>query len=441
MKYSDSVKAILLAAIDQLAAYPEKYAKNPGRDFTRNRKLGFKQLLLMFLTLEGECIREEFYTYFGRNTDVPSKAAFYKQIRKLKDGALRCLLLAFNRDLKTNLFHGKYQLIACDGSALDIFRDPHDPDTFYEPSKSSPRGYNQAYINACYSILDKRYTDVVIQPGRKHNEYSAFCQMVDTAGPRPAGSPAAVYICDRGYASYNNFAHVMENRQYFLIRCTDTKTEGILGRSLDGVEALDMHVERILSRSQSKKKRAHPEFPERYRHICRSVPMDYLTDVRREYNISLRVVRFELTPGSYENLITNLPDHEFDMDDFKELYHLRWNEENAYRDIKYPLCLKALHSKKYAYVVQEIWARAILYNFCTEIAFNVEMEQKGRKYEYQVNYSEAMKTCRSFLRIHDGKSVMDVEGLIASNIEAVRPGRTFPRQKRFKIPMSFCYRN
>lgn len=45
MKYSDSVKTILLAAIDELAADPEKYAKRPGRDFTRNRKLGFKQLL------------------------------------------------------------------------------------------------------------------------------------------------------------------------------------------------------------------------------------------------------------------------------------------------------------------------------------------------------------------------------------------------------------
>lgn len=188
MKYSDSVKAILLAAIDELAADPGKYAKNPGRDFTRNRKLGFKQLLLMFLTLEGECIREEFYTYFGRSTDVPPKAAFYKQIRKLKDGALRCLLLAFNKELKNNLFHGKYRLIACDGSALDIFRDPHDPDTFYEPSKVSPKGYNQAYINACYSILDRRFTDLVIHPGRKHNEYSAFCQMVDAAGP---AQPAA----------------------------------------------------------------------------------------------------------------------------------------------------------------------------------------------------------------------------------------------------------
>lgn len=53
MKYSDSVKAILPAAIDGLAADPEKYAKRPGRDFTRNRKPGFKQLILMLLTMEG----------------------------------------------------------------------------------------------------------------------------------------------------------------------------------------------------------------------------------------------------------------------------------------------------------------------------------------------------------------------------------------------------
>lgn len=151
--------------------------------------------------------------------------------------------------------------------------------------------------------------------------------MVDAAGPRTADSPAILYICDRGYASYNNFANVIENGQYFRIRYADEKTEHLLGCALDGVEALDTHVEHILSRSQSKKKRAHPEFPERYRHISSKVPLDYLTDTRREYNISLRVIRFELSPGSYENLITNLPDHEFDMDDFEEFYHLRWGRK------------------------------------------------------------------------------------------------------------------
>lgn len=438
MKYSDSIKTILLAAIDELAATPEKYAQRPGKDFTRYRKLGFRQLLLMFLTMEGECIREEIYTYFGRSTDAPSKAAYYKQMQKLKTCALRHLLFAFNNRLKNNLYNGKYQLIACDGSALDIFRNPDDPDTFFNPNSKSPKGYNQVYINACFSILDRRFTDLVIQPGRKRNEYSAFCQMVDTAG---SGGPTAVYICDRGYASYNNYAHAIENGQYFLIRCTDVKTEALLGHSLEKIREMDVHVERILSRSKAIKRMSRPELAADYRYICADVPMDYLTDNRCEYDISLRIIRFETAPGVFVNLITNLPDNEFDIDDFRELYHLRWSQENAYRDIKYPLCLKALHSKKYEYVVKEIWARAILHNFSSEIALHVEIDKPDRKHEYRVNYSEAFKICRDFLRIHGGKTRMDVEGLIAQNIEAVRPDRIFPRQKRFKIPMSFCYRN
>jgi hypothetical protein len=100
MKYFDASKAILLATIKEIAADPSKYAVNPGKDFSRNRKMGFKQFLLLFLTMEGDCIKEELYRYFGRTTDAPSKAAFYKQRQKLREDALRNLLLAFNKKLK-----------------------------------------------------------------------------------------------------------------------------------------------------------------------------------------------------------------------------------------------------------------------------------------------------------------------------------------------------
>jgi hypothetical protein len=169
--------------------------------------------------------------------------------------------------------------------------------------------------------------------------------------------------------------------------------------------------------------------------------MDYITEDHPEYQLSLRVIRLELSEGCFENIITNLPDLEFDLDDFRDLYHLRWSEETSFRDLKYPLCMKAFHSKKYDYIVQEIWARAILYNFCSEIAVNVELPEKDTKHMYQINYSEAIKICRDHLRKHDGMTVLDVEDLIAQNIEPIRPGRTFARQARFKLPMSFCYRN
>lgn len=400
--------------------------------------MGFRDTILMLLTMEADCIKEELYRYFGRTTDAPSKAAFYKQRKKLNEMALANLLFTFNAKLTKKLYNDKYQFIACDGSAVDIFRNPNDPDTFFEPNGKSTRGFNQVHINAFYSILDRRFTNLVIQPGRKRNEYSAFCEMVDAAGND--GTPT-VYFADMGYASYNNFAHVIENGQFFLIRCNDKRLQGILGRPIEGLKEMDCHVDRILTRTQSKKKYSRPELMDQYRYTCKAVPMDYLNNDRAEYDISLRIVRFEIAPGSFENIITNLPDIEFNFDDFKELYHMRWNEENSFRDLKYPLCLKALHSKKYEYIVQEIWARAILHNFSSEIITGVEIEQHNTKYEYQANFAEAFKTCRDFLRIHDGVSKMEVESLIAQNIEPIRPGRTFARQHRFKLPISFCYRN
>lgn len=438
MKNSDAIKALLFASINEIAADPKKYAVNPGKDFTRNRKLGFYDTLLILLTMEADCIKEELYRYFGRNTDAPSKAAFYRQRRKLAPDALANLLYTFNHRLEKKLYNGKYQLIACDGSAADIFRNPDDPDTFFEPNGKSTRGFNQIHINAFYSILDRRFTNLVIQPGRKRNEYAAFCEMVDDAGKC---GPPAVYFADMGYASYNNFAHVIENGQFFLIRCNDKRLGGILGRPVENLKEMDCRLERILTRTRSKKKRSRPQMQDRYRHICQTVPMDYIDEKRSEYDITLRIVRFEISSGCFENIITNLPEHEFDFEDFRELYHLRWNEENSFRDLKYPLCLKAFHSKKYEYIVQEIWARAILHNFSSAIISGVDIDCRSTKYEYQVNFAEAFKTCRDFLRIHDGKTKMDVEGLIAQNIEPVRPGRTFARQHRFKLPVSFCYRN
>lgn len=436
MKYSNVVKAMLFTSIHELAANPEHYVLHPGKDFSRNRKLGFQRLLLMLLTMEGDCIKEELYRYFGRSTDTPSKAAFYKQRKKVKEDAFRSLLVSFTQKCQKKLLKGKYSLVACDGSAADIFRNPDDSDTFFEPNGKSTRGFNQIHINAFFSVLDKKITDLLIQPARKRNEYSAFCQMVD----RSESDTPVIYLCDRGYASYNAFAHVIESGQFFVMRCTDDKTEKILGFPLDNIQQLDYHVERILSRSQSKKKRLHPEQEEQYRFVCKNVPMDYITQGHPEYRLSLRIIRIELSDSCYENLITNLPELDFDFDDLKDLYHLRWDEETSFRDLKYPLCLKAFHSQKYEYIIQEVWARAILYNFCSEIAMVVEIPEKKRKYVYQVNYSEAIKICRDFLRIHDG-TTLDVEGLIAQNILPVRPGRTFPRQARFKLPISFCYRN
>ena len=78
----------------------------------------------MFLTMEADCIREELYRFFGRTIDAPSKAAFYRQRKKIREDAFRNLLLAFNRKLPKKLYNGKYEFWACDGSLTLKIRIP-----------------------------------------------------------------------------------------------------------------------------------------------------------------------------------------------------------------------------------------------------------------------------------------------------------------------------
>jgi hypothetical protein len=85
-----------------------------------------------------------------------------------------------------------------------------------------------------------------------------------------------------------------------------------------------------------------------------------------------------------------------------------------------------------------------LYNFSTAIISKVVVKKKNVVHKYQVNYTEALKTCREFLRTRGTGPGIDVTGLIARCVEPIRPGRSFPRyegRSRSRRPFSFLYRN
>ena len=77
------------------------------------------------------------------------------------------------------------------------------------------------------------------------------------------------------------------------------------------------------------------------------------------------------------------------------------------------MVLLAHHAKEREYIEMEIWARLILYNFCSIITAHVVIEQKDkeRKHAYQVNYTIAYQACHYFLGLHDGQEAPTIEGL------------------------------
>lgn len=63
--------------------------------------------------------------------------------------------------------------------------------------------------------------------------------------------------------------------------------------------------------------------------------------------------------------------------------------EASFRELKYAIGLSCFYSKKVEYIMQEIYARLILYNYCEVITMNIVIHQKNTKYVYQMNYTIA----------------------------------------------------
>ncbi len=168
------------------------------------------------------------------------------------------------------------------------------------------------------------------------------------------------------------------------------------------------------------------------------MPFDFITDSCPEYRMQLRVLRFQIAEGVFENLITNLPSDEFSLEQIKHIYHLRWGQETSFRDLKHTIGTTNFHSKSPEYIEFEILSRMTLYNFCTIITMEVPIKKEAGKWKYQVNLSMAIKICFAFLSDHTGSG--NVNDLISRYILPIRPERTYARQLRFQVPASFAYR-
>jgi len=433
--YPERVKSFLWTDILKMSEDPGRYAKNPDADFSRKRKMDFENLLRFLISMQSGTTEHELLKYFDYDLDILTNSAFYQQRNKLLPSAFSHLLYQFNSHFPIDVYRGKYSLIACDGCEFNIARDPDNPDTFHPPSGKSTKGFNMLHTVSLYDILNKRYLDCVIQPGRKKNEFRAICDMAD----RYSYGGAPVFIADRGFSCYNFFAHAMEKGIFFLVRAKDINAKRLLNQ-LTLPMRIDTHVEIILSRSQSKKDRKYADLAEQYRYISQEVSFDYIqhgsTD---EYPLSLRIVRFEVADRLFENMVTNLPD-EVSLDEIRLLYHMRWDIETSFRNLKHTIGTVNFHSKKVEYIEQEIWARLILFNFCTVITTHVVITQGNTKYIYQVNFAMAMKICHHFIKLREDNSTPDVEGLIGNYKLPIRPDRNFARQHKFQLPASFCYR-
>ena len=412
------------------------FVKNPEKDFTRNRKLPFYKIMKFIIALEKETISDELSKYFRSEKYTPTASAFCQQRTKILPEALRELLYRFNQHFKPKLFRG-FRILACDGSEFRLPLNQKDKTTYMKPSPTSLIGYNALDVVALYDVLSDKYIDAIIRPFAENNEPRDICQLTDRI--KNNREYKTLILADRGFAAYNFFAHAIEKGIYFMARAKDVNTENMIGKKLGELpDQFDMTVHRILTKTKSARKWKKPENKDQYR-ICKDY-FDFVNESNSEYGMNLRVVRFKISETAYENIVTNLPTN-FSPKTIKKLYAMRWRIETSFCTLKHSIGATTFHAVKYEYVLQEIWARMILYNFGSEIInccrVKAKKGEKKRKLKYKINVSKAMKICRKFL-----KSIIkgDIRKLIEKHILPVRKNRVFKRRKRTSLAISLNYR-
>lgn len=426
MKYHEFLKSKLDNIIVDVSMSSE-FIRNPKTDFTRTRKLSFIPTFNSILTMGGNSLGAEILELFEYSESRPCKSAFVQARHKILPEAFSHVFYKFTNELpRYNKYKG-YPLLSVDGSSLNLYRNPEDKETFNNQG-GKKRGYNEMEISAMYDLLNNVYTDALLQGINYKDERGALINMI------PNVSDTSIIIADRGYEGYNVFTHLEEANQKYVVRVKDISSNGILS----GFTLPDKEFDKTFTVNISNYQRNKLKVLPNYRFSPGHARFDFSNKDNPVYSLTFRAVRIRYDEDKYQCIITNLPD-EFTSDDIKYLYKLRWGIETSFRQLKYAVGLSNFHAKKKDSIIQEIFARLTLHNFCESIVQNAILINRATKHNYKINFTRAVQICRKYLRFFN-TILINVEALIKRHLSIIRDNRSFKRNLKPKKFTSFIYR-
>ena len=156
--------------------------------------------------------------------------------------------------------------------------------------------------------------------------------------------------------------------------------------------------------------------------------------------IKVRLVKVTLSSGETEIVITSLLEQaQFPTACFGQLYCLRWGVETYYDRLKNQLQIEVFTGHKPVAIYQEFYALIFLSNLQALLIEDCQRplaeENRARKYEHQVNYNVALGLMKHqilllFLWEDPTKIYQLLKSKFLRHTEAIRPNRSYPRDKR-----------
>lgn len=169
--------------------------------------------------------------------------------------------------------------------------------------------------------------------------------------------------------------------------------------------------------------------------------------------IECRLIKVVLENGEIEVLCTSLINQEkYPIEDFKELYHYRWNEEELYKLLKSRVEVERFSGKTALAVKQDFYAKVFLLTLCATYAHPIEeivikefKEDEKRKYSQKINRTSAIDMTQKiligvFIKKQFKKAIAAFDDIIYKTREIIRPNRSVPRKHGPKKNYSMNYK-
>ncbi len=365
-------------------------------------------------------VQDELDQFFETITESPTAhtvtpAAFCKARRKLKPEAFvqlnEALLDSTAKRLPQQRWQG-FRLLAVDGSTGRLPNTPEIDRHFGRPVDSS---VPMARFSRLYDVLNKQ----VVQADMVRYDTSER-ELASGYLPRLLADDLVLY--DRGYPAFWLLAyHHEESRHYCMRVRKDFHSE-----VKDFLDAGDKSRVVMLKPNWASV------------HQC------------EEYNLSsgpipVRLIRVVLKSGEVEVLVTSLLDEStYPTVWFGTLYQLRWGVEENYKREKMRLEIENFSGKTPQVLLQDFHAKILALNlaalFAKAAQWLVDDRHGQRKRMYRVNFANVLSKMKNHIvRILLTISPLDlcwrlIEKMAAC-VEAVRPGRSYPRNlRKVRVP-------
>ena len=343
-----------------------------NRDFTRNRKQSFSQVLLFMFNLLRKSLGVEIDSFVRFMSDRLchkkvtnfTTSAFVQNRKKINPEVFKSLsgIITENYyDLEAenlNLFYG-FRLLAVDGSILTLPNHKDLKNEFGVKTNLSNVLSIQARASVLYDVLNNLVIDSDLSPVNVTEReqalmFQSYWQIND------------LIIYDRGYPGFDFFKEHFKLSVNFLTRVKVN------------------HSNVVIEFVNSEKKSAVVEWGPNHRKSSNRPDYD------KNERLKIRLIRIELPNGEIEILATSILDSKkFPTNIFKELYFKRWGVETFYDELKNKLKVEYFTGYSKQSILQDFYCAIFISNLQTliisDLKEDLEIKNKGKKYQYKIN--------------------------------------------------------